>query len=101
MNGLVAGGAELVEQRHRLAWHIARPPQLAEKVHEPVVGRSQRTGARRDLLGQEFRELAQLNEGRVRVGPKIVVGLSRKSKQLLPVRPQEVEIGAVWLHSVP
>ena len=39
MDRLVAVSTKLMKQRHRLAWHIARPSQLTENIHEAIVGR--------------------------------------------------------------
>ena len=93
--------AQIVEQVERLTGGVAGTSEHPEDIGEGLVGRPQRAGPRGDLLGQQLGELPQLDQGGVGIGAEVVLRLGSQPNELLPLRAQELEVGAGWLHQGP
>jgi len=101
MGGVIAGDAQLVEEIARLARHGPLDFQAHEEFGEGLVGLGVEAHARGELLRQELRELAELDEGGVGVFLEVTLRERAEPYQLRVVCVQKVKVGPPARHSQP
>jgi len=98
---LVAGDPELMEQFSNLARHHLFEFEAPEQVGLLFVGRRQEARFRRRELGEEFSELAKLDQARIRIVLKVTLREPAQAHELHVVGRQKGEVGGNRIHAAP
>ena len=83
---LISGNADLMKQIHRLGRHDSLRFQPAQKIRLRLILRGEEPYTSRNLLGEQFPELPQLDQGGVRITPKIAFCERHQPHKLAVVR---------------